>query len=98
MTRWTRLLPIGFVAGLITGVALSSWDSARADPERSMAQRQILNLVERATDALPDAYRTVFVARVIEGLSIDTPLPACPSLRGQQCRDYLPYTNTPAAP
>lgn len=35
---------------------------------------------------------------VVEGLSIDTPLPACPSLRGQQCRDYLPYTNTPAAP
>jgi RNA polymerase sigma-70 factor (ECF subfamily) len=41
------------------------------DPERSMAQRQILALVEQATDALPDAYRTVFVARVIEGLSIE---------------------------
>jgi RNA polymerase sigma-70 factor, ECF subfamily len=36
-----------------------------------MAQRQILQLVERATDNLPDVYRTVFVARVIEGLSID---------------------------
>jgi RNA polymerase sigma-70 factor (ECF subfamily) len=41
------------------------------DPERTMAQRQILQLVERATDNLPDVYRTVFVARVIEGLSID---------------------------
>ena len=41
------------------------------DPERTMAQRQILQLVERATDALPDVYRTVFVARVIEGLSIE---------------------------
>ncbi|RJT36322.1 RNA polymerase sigma factor [Mesorhizobium waimense] len=41
------------------------------DPERSMAQRQILGLVERATDSLPDDYRTVFVARVIEGLSIE---------------------------
>ncbi|TIN15416.1 MAG: RNA polymerase sigma factor, partial [Mesorhizobium sp.] len=41
------------------------------DPERMMAQRQILELVERATDRLPDVYRTVFVARVIEGLSID---------------------------
>ncbi|TGS51530.1 RNA polymerase sigma factor, partial [Mesorhizobium sp. M3A.F.Ca.ET.201.01.1.1] len=38
------------------------------DPERTMAQRQILALVERATDSLPDVYRTVFVARVIEGL------------------------------
>lgn len=41
------------------------------DPERTMAQRQILQLVERATDNLPDQYRTVFVARVIEGLSIE---------------------------
>jgi RNA polymerase sigma-70 factor (ECF subfamily) len=41
------------------------------DPERAMAQRQILQLVERATDSLPDLYRTVFVARVIEGLSIE---------------------------
>lgn len=36
-----------------------------------MAQRQILQFVERATDNLPDVYRTVFVARVIEGLSIE---------------------------
>jgi RNA polymerase sigma-70 factor (ECF subfamily) len=41
------------------------------DPERTMAQRHILQLVERATDSLPDVYRTVFVARVIEGLSIE---------------------------
>ncbi|MDH6233161.1 RNA polymerase sigma-70 factor (ECF subfamily) [Mesorhizobium soli] len=41
------------------------------DPERTMAQRQILQLVERAIDNLPDLYRAVFVARVIEGLSID---------------------------
>ncbi|ARP66359.1 RNA polymerase subunit sigma [Mesorhizobium sp. WSM1497] len=41
------------------------------DPERTMAQRQILQLVEQATDSLPDVYRTVFVARVIEGLSIE---------------------------
>lgn len=40
------------------------------DPERTMAQRQIVQLVERATDDLPDEFRTVFVARVIEGLSI----------------------------
>jgi len=38
-------------------------------PEKMMAQRQILDLVERLTDELPDAYRTVFVLRVIEGLS-----------------------------
>lgn len=41
------------------------------DPERTMAQRQILRMVERATDNLPDVYRTVFIARVIEGLNIE---------------------------
>ena len=41
------------------------------DPERTMAQRQILQLVERATDDLPDVYRLVFVTRVIEGMSVE---------------------------
>lgn len=41
------------------------------DPERTMAQRQILHLVEQATDTLPQPFRLVFVARVIEGLSVE---------------------------
>lgn len=41
------------------------------DPERTMAQRQLLDLVERATDELPQDYRTVFMARVIEGMSVE---------------------------
>jgi RNA polymerase sigma-70 factor, ECF subfamily len=41
------------------------------DPERTMAQRQILQLVEQATDALPEVYRVVFVTRVIEGMSVE---------------------------
>jgi len=44
---------------------------ATDDPERTMAQRQILDLVERASDNLPEAYRVVFVARVVEGLSVE---------------------------
>jgi RNA polymerase sigma-70 factor (ECF subfamily) len=36
-----------------------------------MAQRQLLQLVEDATDKLPEVYRIVFVARVIEGLSVE---------------------------
>lgn len=46
-------------------------NSDDVDPERTMAQRQILQLVEQATDNLPEAFRTVFVARVIEGMSIE---------------------------
>lgn len=42
-----------------------------ADPERIMAQRQLLHLIEAATDALPENFRLVFVARVIEGLSVE---------------------------
>ena len=45
--------------------------SSTADPERVMAQRQLLHLVEEATDALPETFRLVFVARVIEGLSVE---------------------------
>jgi RNA polymerase sigma-70 factor (ECF subfamily) len=41
------------------------------DPERTMAQRQILQLVETATDALPEVYRVVFMIRVIEGMSVE---------------------------
>jgi RNA polymerase sigma-70 factor (ECF subfamily) len=39
------------------------------DAERTVAQRQIFNLVERATEMLPPAYRVVLIARTIEGLS-----------------------------
>ncbi len=41
------------------------------DPERTMAQRQLLQLVEKATDNLPEVYRTVFITRVIEGMSVE---------------------------
>jgi RNA polymerase sigma-70 factor (ECF subfamily) len=42
-----------------------------ADPERAMAQRQLCQLVERAIDELPQDFRTVLVARVVEGMSVD---------------------------
>jgi RNA polymerase sigma-70 factor (ECF subfamily) len=41
------------------------------DPERNMAQRQILDLIEKATDSLPEGFRAVFMARAIEGLSVE---------------------------
>ena len=36
-----------------------------------MAQREILQLVERATDNLPEIFRIVFMTRVIEGMSVE---------------------------
>jgi RNA polymerase sigma-70 factor (ECF subfamily) len=37
-----------------------------------MARQQILQLVEKATDNLPEVFRTVFVMRAIEGMSVET--------------------------
>jgi RNA polymerase sigma-70 factor (ECF subfamily) len=41
------------------------------NPESTMAQREICRLVEQAIDALPQEFRTVLVARVLEGMSIE---------------------------
>lgn len=41
------------------------------NPEITMAQRQILKLVETATDSLPEEFRLVFIARVIEEMSVE---------------------------
>jgi RNA polymerase sigma-70 factor (ECF subfamily) len=41
------------------------------DPERITAQRQIIRLVEEAFDKIPMDFRLVFMARVIEGMSVE---------------------------
>jgi RNA polymerase sigma-70 factor, ECF subfamily len=45
--------------------------NSQLDPETTMAQREIRLLLERAIDDLPEAFRTVLVARLIEGMSIE---------------------------
>lgn len=45
--------------------------AASSDPEKAMAQGEIRAVLEQAIDALPDAFRSVFVARVVEGMSVD---------------------------
>jgi RNA polymerase sigma-70 factor (ECF subfamily) len=41
------------------------------DPEQAMAQGEVREILERAIDELPDAFRAVFVARLIEDMSIE---------------------------
>ena len=41
------------------------------DPERTMAQGEIRAVLEQAIDELPDAFRSVFVARIVEGMSVE---------------------------
>lgn len=45
--------------------------NAQTDPERSVAQREIRQLLERAIDILPEPFRVVFVMRDIEELSTE---------------------------
>ena len=45
--------------------------STTLDPERAMAQSQIQSVVERAIDDLPDEFRRVLVARVLEEMSVE---------------------------
>jgi RNA polymerase sigma-70 factor (ECF subfamily) len=52
-------------------VILFPASQASVDPERAMAQRQLCQLVERAIDALPCEFRTVIIARVVEGISVE---------------------------
>jgi|SRR5579883_2894580 RNA polymerase sigma-70 factor (ECF subfamily) len=45
--------------------------SMQPDPERIMAQNEIHKILERAIDALPEPFRVVVVARLVEEMSIE---------------------------
>lgn len=44
--------------------------AAGGDPERAMAQGEVRAVLEQAIDALPDSFRIIFVARIVEGMSV----------------------------
>jgi RNA polymerase sigma-70 factor (ECF subfamily) len=46
-------------------------ESNEAQPERNAARTQSLRLIESRIDALPDAFRTVFVLRALEELTVE---------------------------
>jgi RNA polymerase sigma-70 factor (ECF subfamily) len=65
--EWTSLPP-----GVLEAQIIQFPHSANSeDPEKSMAQRQIQHVVEHAIDELPDAFRIVFITRVIEGMNVE---------------------------
>jgi RNA polymerase sigma-70 factor (ECF subfamily) len=65
--EWTSLPP-GVLEAQIIQFPLSATSE---DPEKSMAQREIQRVVEHAIDDLPDAFRIVFITRVIEGMNVE---------------------------
>src|SRR4030081_3274020 len=64
--EWTTLPP-----GTLEAQIIQFPLSATSDPERTMAQREIQQVVEHAIDDLPEAFRIVFITRVIEGMNIE---------------------------
>src|SRR5579872_2719599 len=64
--EWTSLAPGALEAQIIQFPL-----SATSDPERIMAQREIQKVVEHSIDDLPEAFRIVFITRVIEGMSVE---------------------------
>ena len=61
-------LPPGTLEAQIIQFPLSA---ASEDPEKTMAQREIQHVVEHAIDELPEAFRIVFITRVIEGMNVE---------------------------
>jgi RNA polymerase sigma-70 factor (ECF subfamily) len=48
-----------------------STPSTAPDPERNAANRELSAILEEEIDGLPDAFRTVFMLRAIEELSVE---------------------------
>ena len=65
--EWTSLPPGVLEAQIIQFPHAATSD----DPEKSMAQREIQRVVEHAIDELPEAFRIVFITRVIEGMNVE---------------------------
>ena len=51
-------------------IPFPSW-SNQSDPERTMARHEIHRILERAIEALPEPFRVVLVARLVEEMSIE---------------------------
>jgi len=64
--EWTSLAP-----GVLEAQIIQFPLSASSDPEKTMAQREIQHVVEHAIDDLPEAFRIVFITRVIEGMNVE---------------------------
>jgi RNA polymerase sigma-70 factor, ECF subfamily len=60
-------LPSGAIEAQIIQFPLA----ASIDPEQTMAQREIQNVVEHAIDELPEPFRLVFMTRVVEGMNVE---------------------------
>jgi RNA polymerase sigma-70 factor (ECF subfamily) len=52
-------------------IKLMRGSASAAAPDEALARAELRRLIERAVEALPDAFRLVFVLRDVEGLGVD---------------------------
>ena len=69
--RTAELSSIGDNPALEAQIIPFPHSNPQLDPETAVAQREIRALLERAIDELPESFRIVLVARLIEGMSIE---------------------------
>ncbi len=69
MRRTAQLTDIGSAFDDDRGAIMDTITSPQPDPERQAYAQELHRLLEEAVDALPDAYRTVYMLRDVEGLS-----------------------------
>jgi uncharacterized protein len=65
------------------------WDFEETEPAEGTAQVAIAYSPEDPSNLL---------LPVVPGIAVPTGLPPCPGLRGEPCREYVPFTNRPATP
>jgi uncharacterized protein len=64
------------------------WDFEEAEPS---GQAQVAIAYSKADPS-------DLLLPVVPGVNVPTGLPPCPGLRGEPCREYVPFTNRPATP
>jgi RNA polymerase sigma-70 factor (ECF subfamily) len=69
--RTTTEISVSTDSGLTAEIIPFPGANRIADPEMTMAQSEIRMLLERAIEGLPEGFREVFVARLVEGMSVE---------------------------
>ena len=62
----------------------------------SSTGRYVATPVATVSIAHSTSLRSSLVLPLVAGVTVSTPLPACPSLRNEPCRTYQPIVNTSA--
>jgi len=70
--RRQNIFPIGSLdAGEETEAGMSAFPGTPSGPDAALVRAQMRSLLERKLDALPEAFRSVFVLRAVEELNVE---------------------------